>query len=140
MKRLVLIFAALLTFAAVSGAAVKSLNFEKLPIQAQEYVKSNVPDLSIALIKKDGSEFDVVFANGMKISFDKKGVWRKIKCKKYHVDERLIPALIREKVNELYPGSRYEKIEKDGKNFEVELVSGIELTFNSKYKLTHIDD
>ncbi|MCM1501636.1 MAG: PepSY-like domain-containing protein [Bacteroidales bacterium] len=139
MKRFLLVFAAMFAFAAASRAA-KPLNFEKLPIQAQEYVKANVPDLSISLIKKDGSEYDVVFANGMKISFDKKGSWREIKCKKYHVDERLVPALIREKVNELYPGSFYEKIEKDGKNYEVELLSGIELTFNAKYKLTHIDD
>lgn len=139
MKRFLLIFAAIFVFAASADAA-KPLNFDKLPICAQEYIKSNIPELSIATIKKDGSEFDVVFANGMTISFDKKGVWRKIKCKKYRVDERLVPALIREKTNELYPGCDYEKIEKKGKNFEIELVNGIELTFNSKYKLIHVDD
>lgn len=139
MKRIILILAAMAMFSTVSKAD-KPLSFDKLPIPAQEYVKSSVPDLTISTVKKDGSEFDVVFADGTKISFDKKGQCLKAKNKIQTIDRRLIPALIREKVEVLYNGVIYEKIEFKSKGYEVELSNGVELTFDKNYKLTHVDD
>ena len=123
----------------------KPINFEQLPTQSQQLIKNHFSELSIALVKMDSDfldkSYEVIFTNGNKIEFDRKGNWKEIDCKRTQCPDELIPVQIKDYVKQHYPNNRICKIEKETWNgYEVNLSNGLSLEFDSNFRLIDIGD
>lgn len=121
------------------------ITFTQLPATSQQLIKSHFNEQSIALVKMEKEFFDksyeVIFTNGDKIEFDKKGIWKEIDCKYTQLPQAVVPTQIQNFVIKNYPNSKINKIEKESRNrYEVSLTNGLELKFDSKFNLIDIDD
>lgn len=145
MKRLMII---LLCFIGMQTAAMadydKPINVKQLPAAAQQTLAKSFKNKKVALAKKEtgvlSCSYDVIFTNGDKIEFDKSGNWTEIDCKHSAVPAALVPSAISKYVKAKYPGKKILQIEKDRRNYEVELSGGLEITFNEKFQVVDIDN
>ena len=143
MKKLAVLLVAL---AAVFGVAKadndKVIEVSQLPQAAQVFVKKYFSSKKVVIAKEDAglfvSSYDVIFSDGSKLEFDNDGNWTEVKCTP--VPANLVPKQIQAKVNELYPGVQVTKIERDGNGYELKLSNRQELEFDTKFRLTDIDD
>lgn len=123
----------------------RQIEFSQLPAQSQQLIKKHFTSQSIALVKMESEFFDksyeVIFTNGDKIEFDRKGSWKEIDCKYTQLPLEVIPVQIRNFVSKNYPQTKVSKIEKESRNrYEVELTNGLDLKFDSRFNLIDIDD
>lgn len=144
-KILITIIYLLIIQLSVIASDDKPITFEQLPKQSQQFVEKYFPGQSIALVKMERGFFEksyeLIFTNGNKIEFDRRGNWKEIDCKHTECPEELIPIQIRDYVRENYPGNKIRKIEKESRNgYEVELTNGTDLEFDSKFRLIDIDN
>ncbi|HCO67572.1 MAG TPA: hypothetical protein DIT04_07440 [Dysgonomonas sp.] len=121
------------------------ITYTQLPATSQQLIKSHFNEQSIALVKMEKEFFDksyeVIFTNGDKIEFDKKGIWKEIDCKYTQLPQAVVPTQIQKFVIKNYPNTKINKIEKENRNrYEVSLTNGLELKFDSKFNLIDIDD
>lgn len=146
MKKILIITLCFLTIQASATASNdRAISFEKLPKQAQQIIKEYFDNQSIALVKMDNDIFnksyEVIFANGNKIEFDRKGKWQEIHCKNTQLPEQLIPVGIKNYLTQHYPNIKIQKIEKeDFGHHEIDLANGVSLEFDSNYNLIDIDN
>lgn len=122
----------------------RPITLKEMPQQAQQFIRTHFNDSPIALTKMETEilekSYDVIFTNGNKIEFDRKGRWTKIDCEYSYVPEAVIPTAIKDYIKANYPDVKVLQIEiDDDKEYEVELSNGWELTFNKKFKLVEID-
>lgn len=138
---------ALIATITVSVSAIadndKPINVTQLPAVAQQVIKSHFGGKKVALAKQESGiidkKYDVVFTDGSKIEFDRKGQWTEIDCRKSAVPTKLVPAAITKQVKANYAGQTIVRIEKDRNEYEVKLSNGIEITFNGKFQVIDID-
>jgi hypothetical protein len=84
--------------------------------------------------------FDVIFTNGDKVEFDKKGNWTKIDCEHTQVPAEVIPAAIQQYLSKNYPDAKVVKIEKtDRKGYDVDLNNGFDIEFDKHMNVREID-
>lgn len=121
----------------------KPITVNQLPAAAKTVVNTYFKGKKVALAKQESGliekSYDVVFTNGDKVEFDRKGNWKEIECKGSSVPAKLVPAAIKKYVNTNYAGNRIIKIEKDRTEYDVELSNGIEITFNKNFQVIDID-
>lgn len=122
----------------------KPITKNQLPKTAQQIINKNFADKKIAMMTTEpgflDKSYDVVFADGDKIEFDRKGQWTSISCPQTLVPTVLIPLQIANYLKETYPNEKVKKIERDNKQYEVELTNRLEITFNNKFQVIEIDD
>lgn len=121
----------------------RPISVEKMPLEAQEFIKKYFPGKTVAVAKQEGrlveKNYDVIFIDGNKVEFDRNGVWTNVDCEYSSVPEGIVPAPIAGYVETHFPGVKIRQIEKDRKRYEVELANGVDLKFNSAYKLLDAD-
>lgn len=121
----------------------KPINVTQLPATAQQVLKKYFPSKKVALAKQETGLFDkaydVVFNNGEKVEFDRRGNWTEIDCKSSSVPAGLVPAKISQYVKSTYPGTKILQIEKDDNQYEVKLSNRLEITFNKNFQIVDID-
>ena len=83
--------------------------------------------------------YDVIFTNGNKVEFDKRGNWKEVNCKYSSVPVDVIPSAIQKYVAENYPDAQVIKIERDKKDYEIKLSNKWELKFDLQFNLIDID-
>ena len=141
----------ILTLALIFGATHqifadndKVIAVNQLPAAAQELIKTHFSNEKVALAKVDNDiiekTYEVVFVSGTKIEFNGNGEWKEIDCRNSKMPESLVPAAIKAKVEEIYPGNYVVGIDKDRRSFDVKISNRLELKFDSKYNLLDIDD
>ena len=149
MKRIIrTTVAALVCLVAFQTAAIadndKPISISQLPATAQQVIKKHFGKKKVALAKQESGLFeksyDVVFNNGEKVEFDRKGNWTEINCKLSSVPTALVPAKITQYVKSTYPGAKILEIEKDDSQYEVKLSNMLEVTFNRNFQVVDIDD
>ena len=122
----------------------KPISMSQLPATAQQIIKKHFSGKKVALAKMETGLFeksyDVVFNNGEKVEFDRKGNWTEIDCKMSSVPAALIPAKIKQYVKSTYPGAKIIQIEVDASEYEVKLSNRLEVTFNKNFQVVDIDD
>lgn len=122
----------------------KPVSMTQLPTTAQQLIKKHFSKKKVALAKQETGLFeksyDVVFNNGEKVEFDRRGNWTEIDCKMSAVPAALVPAKISQYVKSTYPGTKILKIEKDDNRYEIKLSNRLEITFNSSFQVVDIDD
>jgi len=146
MKKVIALIVCLLTIQLLVMASDDvQIDFKQLPAQSQQFIKKYFPEQPIALIKMEKEFFDksyeIIFTNGNKIEFDKKGTWKEIDCKYTQLPMDVIPVQIQSYVARNYPDIQINKIEKESRNrYEVGLTNGLDLEFDSKFNLIDIDN
>lgn len=145
MKKLILLFACLFTLhTAVKADNDKPIQINQLPQAAQQFIKLHFASSQVALSKMESDLFyktyDVIFTNGDKLEFDKKGEWTEVNCKYSAVPLKVIPTAILKYVTAHYPKTKVMVLERDSKDYEVKLSTGLELKFDRKFNLIDIDN
>ena len=122
----------------------KPIQVGQLPTKAQTFISTYFKGHKIALAKVESDLFsksyDVIFTDGDKLEFDKRGDWVEISCKKEGVPMQAVPEAIRLYVQSNYENTKILKIERSSKEYEVELSNRLELTFDKEFHLIDIDD
>ena len=118
MKKLIFLFVCVFSIQVALADNDKPINFTQLPQAAQKFVKQHFPKAKIAFVKMEtelfDKSYDVVFNNGDKLEFDKKGEWTEVNCKSTVVPAKVIPAPIKKYVETNYPEAKVLSIERDG--------------------------
>ena len=145
MKKLVFLLVCLFTLQTVARADdYKPIQVTQMPQLAQQFIKQHFSDSKVALAKMESDflykSYEVIFTNGNKVEFDKKGNWEEVDCKHTSVPVAIIPAAIQKYVTTNYPDAKVLKIERDKKDYEVKLSNRTELKFDLKFNLIDIDN
>lgn len=145
MKKLLLLFVCLFTIQSVVRADDdKPVRIEQLPQTAQQFIKTYFSDSKVAIAKMENDWFDksydIIFTDGSKLEFDKRGNWKEINCKYSAVPASVIPEQILKYVSENYPGTQVMKIDRDKRDYEVKLSNKWELKFDLQFNLIDIDN
>lgn len=151
MKRvpaLLAVFAATLFSAPAFAGDDRPLTVQELPAAAQQFLRSCFPDskdnkVAYATVDDDwfDREYKVVFVNGSKVEFDRKGEWKQVECKYGRVPLSIIPQQIQTELADLYGDFVVVGIERDRREYEVKLSNRLEVTFDrSTFRIIDIDD
>jgi hypothetical protein len=144
MKKLALLFVCIFAFQlAVFADDDKPVTFEQLPQVAQQFIGKHFAGKTISLAKIEGGilekSYDVIFSDGNKLEFDRKGQWTDIDCKYSEVPESVVPQQIADYVAVKHKGVKILKIEREKGRYDVDLSNGWELTFDKKFNVVDID-
>ncbi len=114
----------------------------QLPAAAQEVITKCFADKKILTILKERGEYEVIFQNGEKIEFNKKGEWTEVSCKMSQVPDILIPNQIKQRIMADFANARIVKIDRssNGRNYDVELSNGLEVEFDKKFNVKKVND
>ena len=145
MKKIMSVLAVLfLTLNVACANEDRPIQVEQLPAAAQKFIKAHFPDPKISYAKIDDElvykEYEVMFADGVKIEFNGDGEWQDVDCKFGAVPAAIIPKKIANYVAKNYPDAKIIKIDRDRRDYEVSLSNRLELTFDMKFNLVEIDD
>lgn len=145
MKKMILLFACLLALPfTVLADDDKPIRVDQLPQPAQQFLNQHFAGFEVAFAKEESDWFDrsyeVFFVDGNKVEFGKNGDWKEIDCSRSELPAGVVPAEIRRYVEQKYTGLRLVKIDRDTRDYEVELSNGIELKFDLKYNLIGYDN
>ena len=139
-------FMALLVVVGVSATAQESIiTKNELPASAQKFINKYFANSTVDYVKKDkeilSTDYKVRFTNGVELEFDSDGVWTEIDGNKNEIPTGFINKNIVSYVNAKFQQTKIMKIEKGrfGK-YEVRLLNGLELEFNSEGQFKRIDD
>ena len=116
------------------------ITFDRLPATAQTMLKQNFSDKVPLVITADWDDYKVMYTNGDKVEFDKKGNWRDIECKGSQVPASLIPAEIAASVSSKFPGAVVTEIDQARRGYSVKLSNGLELEYNRNFQIVELDD
>ena len=144
MKKMMLFLACVFTLVACAKADNNQpIERYQLPEKAQTFLSTYFPDAKISLAIKeiDAMElsYDVIFTDGSKVEFDRKGNWTEVDCLTSPLPSGIVPEAINKVIKTQYPEAKATKIERDHREIEVKLDNRIELTFNKKLQLIDID-
>ena len=144
-KKLLLLFVCLFTLQTIARADDdKPIPVSQMPQKAQQFIKQHFAGSNIAMAKVESDflqkSYDVIFTDGNKVEFDKKGNWTEVNCKFSVVPQGIIPSPIPKYTATNYPDAKVLKIERDKTDYEVKLSNGWELKFDSKFNLIDIDN
>ena len=144
MKKIVFLLVCLFSMTIVKADNDKPIEMNQLPAKAQTFITTYFKDQKVALITQETGLFyksyDVVFASGEKLEFDKSGEWKEVRCRQSEVPAQIVPEAIRNYVKTNYPDARILQIEYDDNEYEIKLSNRWEITFDSKMRVIDIDD
>ena len=113
---------------------------DKLPQVAQQFIKTHFSTINVATIMQDYDSYDVIFSNGYKIEFDRKGNWEEVDCGTDAVPTAIIPANINNYVSKSFTENFIVDITKDRRKYNVELNNDIDLEFDKEGNFLRFDD
>ena len=117
---------------------------ELLPANAQGFIDAHFPGSKLSYAKEERDFFErsyeVVFADGSKVEFSRKGEWQDVDCRYSEVPAAILPAQIAKYVSDHYPDAKVLRIERDANDYEVKLSNRLELKFNKKFQIIDIDN
>ena len=144
MKKMMFILACVFTIVTNANADnYRPINVSQLPEKAQTFLTTYFPEAKVSLARKEFDvtelSYDVIFTNGSKVEFDRKGEWTEVDCLTQPLPAGIVPATIEKVIKEQYPDAKATKIERDRREIDVKLSNRVELTFNKKMQLIDID-
>ena len=145
MKKIIFVLASVMMSVGIASADNdRIVAFDQLPAKAQEFVKQYFPSEKVSYVKEESDfmelSYEVVFAQGTKVEFSGQGEWKEVDCRYSTLDEKLVPQQIRDYVAKNFPDTKFVKIEKGYRGYEVKLTNRLELTFDNNFNLVDIDD
>lgn len=122
----------------------RPIKSDQLPESIRTFVQKHFPEKKMAIAKMEEEYFetmyDLIFTDGTKLEFDRKGSWTKINCKRTSVPWSVVPPKIASYVEENYPEVTLKKLERKKKHYKVHLSNGIKLSFDKECRLVDLDD
>jgi len=142
MKKLIFLFVCVFSIQVALADNDKPINFTQLPQAAQKFVKQHFPKAKIAFVDAElfDKSYNVVFNNGDKLEFDKKGEWTEVNCKSTVVPAKVIPTPIKKYVETNYPEAKVLSIERDRYDYEVKLSNFWEIKFDMNFNVIDMDN
>ena len=130
-------------WAASWAAGDKLIRFEELPEAARATVNRYFDADQVASVKQEyewlGSVYEVKFYDGTEIDFLGNGEWKEIDCTPRALPAGLVPSGIARLIEKRFPERKVVKIERDRRDWEVELDDGTDLKFDLQFNLIDID-
>lgn len=122
----------------------RPMKVEDMPKEAQKFIQAHFAGRQVALAKmeKDFMErsYEVIFTNGDKVEFDKRGHWEEVDCEYSEVPTAVLPNAIQKYLAKHYPKAKVLKIEQTvHKGYEVELNNDFEIEFDKRFNVIDID-
>lgn len=143
MKKLLFSLMAMLMLNVTAMADDTPITMDKMPKKAQQFIRKHFGGRTVAIVTMDKDfmdrSYEVVFTNGDKVEFDKRGEWTNIDCEEGVVPENIVPKPILAYVNKNYPSAKVKDIDKERDGYEVELTNGWEIDFNKNFKVVELD-
>jgi len=141
MKKFILALFAIILLAGTANAQSKkrTIDPENLPKAANELIQKHWPSCAIDFAYVKGREFEALLTDGTIIEFDSKGVWKEMKCTE-GLPVTLVPVYITRYIVNRYPKQLIIDCEKMRGGYEVTLTNGLEIQFDLKGNVTHVDD
>ena len=145
MKKWTILFVSMLVLSVTVWAGNdKPIQISQMPQAAQQFIQKHFANQSVAVAKMESElldkNYDVIFTNGDKVEFNKKGQWTKVDCKHTQVPVEVIPVVIQKYVSQHFPDAKVVKIEvTDRKGYEVDLSNGFDIEFDKKMNVIDID-
>lgn len=139
MKKLMMILAGaalLATSAPAFAGNDRPIAVGELPAVSQEFIKTHFAGVEVSFSKVDEELFDKDY----KVVFAKNGEWKDVECKYGEVPAAIVPQQIRDYVTKNYPKNKIVAIDRDRRDYEVELDNGLDLKFDLKFRLIDIDN
>ena len=140
MKKLIFAFIAIVCFG-FSSAMAQNTNANPAITQ---FVTQHFPNATVQMVMPDDDDIDVVLNDYTKIEFRRNNEWKKVDCEHSTtftaVPATLVPEQITAYVTANFPNAIIKKLEKNFRSWEIELNNGLELKFNSNFKILEIDD
>ncbi|MCR4965487.1 MAG: PepSY-like domain-containing protein [Bacteroidales bacterium] len=135
------IFLVLLGFIAINvfASCDKVITVNDLPQQAQQFLKQHFEGIDPVSVRLDDGKYEVVLKNGTEIEFSRKGEWRDVDCHTTPVPAGIVPDAIANYVATKFPDNFIVKIDRDNRDYEIELNNDIDLTFDLKGNFLHLD-
>lgn len=141
MKKLFLIVLCALSLSACADNK-QVIAFDQLPATAQTMLSQYVDVKTIIIVTKEDfgpfADYEVLTNDRSEWDFDADGSLESVKMYT-GVPAALVPEVIRTQVNQMYPNTIITKYSIDRRNQEVELINGIELTFDKVGRLLEAD-
>ena len=105
----------------------------ELPSVAKDFIITNFPSASITSVQKDKDEYEVKLSDGTSIDFDKKGDWIDVDAPDGKaLPTGFYPAAIDSYLAENFDNEGINEISKVKRGYEVEIISGTEMIFDSE--------
>ncbi len=129
---ILLTLAACVGFAACSDDKDEPVTPDSLPAAAQTFLSTYFGGDKIQKVEKDGNSYDVRLVSGYEIDFDATGLWTDVDAPAGKtIPAGIAPTAIEEYVANAYPGDGINEISRQSRGYEVELISGLELHFDT---------
>lgn len=108
-----------------------------------EFVAKYFPQATVLSVMRDDNEYEVMLSDYTKLDFTLRYDWKKIDCEHSTVytavPAELVPAQISNYVKTSFPNQSIVKIDKDRRDWEIELTNDIELKFDRNFNLIEMD-
>lgn len=146
MKRITILLACLLTGAMTACADNDRITNDanELPQPSRNFLNQYFTTAAVSHIKIEKNfwgvkGYDVILTDGSHVEFNRKGEWKEIKTYQSALPSAIVPSFIRAYVTRHYPGMDITTIDKDSKDYEIDLKNGLELKFDLEGKLIDMD-
>lgn len=141
MKKVILALFTIVLLAGATNAQSKkrTIDPENMPKQAILTIEKHWPSCAIVNTYVKGKEYEALLTDGTIIEFDNKGVWKEMKCTD-GLPVTLVPVYITRYIVNRYPKQLIIDCEKMKGGYEVTLTNGLEIQFDFKGNVTHVDD
>lgn len=117
---------------------------KQLPKAAQLFLAKHFAGRAVSFAKEDrdfsGTTYDVRLADGTEIEFTSAGEWKEVDGKHTALPVTFIPAQIVKTIQSQHAGDAIVHIERKRRGYQVELASGLEVLFNTRFQLVGYDD
>lgn len=129
-----------IAFLAVCALMAVAATAKTLPEKAAKFLEVAFPERTLLLLDAKVN-YEVMLDDYTEVDFDAKGNWTEINAKKQgEIPNSAVPAKILESIDKHFQGQKIVKIERGMRgDYEVELINGIEIKFNSDFIITEID-
>ena len=119
----------------------KVISENELPGSARTFVSTYFAPAKVDTVYKDGSEYEVILSDGVKIDFNKSGEWTDVDAPlNKELPTGFYPETIDTYLLANMDGAGINEISKERYGYDVELVNGIDLRFDSQGKFLRYDD
>lgn len=144
MKKMILLFAALLSVSALQAQDDRPIRYEEVPAAARQVISRHFPKAKVSHSSVDreafGRSYDVFFEDGTKIEFDSKGNWKEIDCGTGSVPTGLLPKAIQNYVRKHFSSRKVTSISRDNRGYDVELDNRLEIEFDKRGNFRKMDN
>lgn len=115
-----------------------------LPAASRQFISEHFGDIAVSHIQIEKNlvltdSYDVILTDGTNVEFNRKGEWKEVNRHNLSVPGAIIPEAIRTYVRQNYPSAMIVAIDKDFRDYEIDLNNGLELKFDLQGNLVDFD-